>query len=171
MRFVYIRSWCKKWPKAKWKYFANFLLASISYRMFFMLCLFLVNLTRGMRRGIKPTEYKPSNRNWPLRGVQKSYHISFHRYTQYKVCSTFLPLSNHFGKIRPNLHIFQYIQAYKSPILTQYHLIPSSTKLHWPSTTKYQPVPPHTDPVPPNTIQHRLLLSQYYHVSTSSASY
>ena len=58
-------------------------LAYIAYRMFFMLCLFLVNLTGGMRRGIKSTEYKPGNRNWPLRGVQKSYHISCHRYTQY----------------------------------------------------------------------------------------
>ena len=63
------------------------------------------------------------------------------------------------------------IYRHKSVVLTQFHLIPSSTKLHWPSTTKYQPVPPHTDPVPPNTNQHRLLLSQYYHVSTSSASY
>ena len=63
------------------------------------------------------------------------------------------------------------IYRHKSVVLTQFHLISSSTKLHWPSTTKYQPVPPHTDPVPPNTNQHRLLLSQYYHVSTSSASY
>ena len=31
--------------------------------------------------------------------------------------------------------------------MTQYHLIPSSTKLYWPSTTMYQPVPPHTDSV------------------------
>ena len=30
---------------------------------------------------------------------------------------------------------------HKSPILTQYFLIPSSTNLYWPSTTKYQPVP------------------------------
>ena len=35
----------------------------------------------------------------------------------------------------------------------------------------YQPVPPHTDPSPPNTNQYHLVLTQYYHVSTSSASY
>ena len=43
------------------------------------------------------------------------------------------------------------IYSHKSVVLTQFHLISSCTKLHWPSTTKYQPVPPHTDPVPPNT--------------------
>ena len=63
------------------------------------------------------------------------------------------------------------IYRHKSVVLTQFHLTPSSTKLHWPSTTKYQPLPPHTDPVPPNTNQHRLLLTQYHHVSTSSASH
>ena len=55
--------------------------------------------------------------------------------------------------------------------LTQFHLIPSSTKLYWPSITKNQPVPPHTDPAPPNTNQYRLLLTQYYHALTSPASY
>ena len=64
-----------------------------------------------------------------------------------------------------------YIYRHKNLVLTQFHLIPSSTKLHWPSTTKYQPVLPHTDQVPPNTNQHRLLLTHYYHVSTSSPSY
>ena len=74
--------------------------------------------------------------------------------------------------VTPNqISTFFNIYRHKSVVLTQFHLISSSTKLHWPSTTKYQPVPPHTDPVPPNTNQHRLLLSQYYHVSTSSASY
>ena len=69
------------------------------------------------------------------------------------------------------ISIFFNIYRHKSVVLTQFHLISSSTKLHWPSTTKYQPVPPHTDPVPPNTNQHCLLLSHYYHVSTSFASY
>ena len=77
------KRWVKKMAQGQMEVFCQFLLAYISYKMFFMLCLFLVNLTRGMRRGIKSTEYKPSNRNWPLRGVQKSYHISCHRYTQY----------------------------------------------------------------------------------------
>ena len=53
------------------------------------------------------------------------------------------------------------IYRHKSVVLTQFHLISSSTKLHWPSTTKYQPVPPHTDPVPPSTNQYHLLLTKY----------
>ena len=39
------------------------------------------------------------------------------------------------------------IYRHESVVLTQFHLIPSSTKLHWPSTTMFQPLPPHTDPV------------------------
>ena len=53
------------------------------------------------------------------------------------------------------------IYRHRSVVLTQFHLISSSTKLHWPSTTKYQPVPPHTDPVPPSTNQYHLLLTKY----------
>ena len=58
-----------------------------------------------------------------------------------------------------------------SLVLTQFHLKPSSTKLYWPSTTKYQPVPPNIDPAPPNTDQNCLLLTQYYNISSNSASY
>ena len=61
------------------------------------------------------------------------------------------------------------IYRHKSVVLTQFHLISSSTKLHWPSTTKYQPVPPHTDPVSPRTNQYCPLLTQFHHVSTSIA--
>ena len=53
------------------------------------------------------------------------------------------------------------IYRHTSLVLTQFHLKPSSTKLYWPSTTKYQPVPPHIDPAPPNTDQNCLLLTQY----------
>ena len=63
------------------------------------------------------------------------------------------------------------IYRHTSLVLTQFHLKPSSTKLYWPSTTKYQPVPPHIDPAPPNTDQNCLLLTQYYDISSSSASY
>ena len=58
-----------------------------------------------------------------------------------------------------------------SLVLTQFHLKPSSTKLYWPSTTKYQPVRSHIDPAPPNADPRCLLLTQYYNVSSSSASY
>ena len=36
-------------------------------------------------------------------------------------------------------------------MLTLYHIILSSTNLYWPSTTKYHPVSPCTDPVPSST--------------------
>ena len=39
------------------------------------------------------------------------------------------------------------------------------------STTKYQQVSPHTDPVPSCINQYRLLLTQNHHVSTSTAFY
>ena len=39
------------------------------------------------------------------------------------------------------------IYRHKSPLLTQYHSIPISTKLFWPSTIKYQPVLPCKGPV------------------------
>ena len=51
------------------------------------------------------------------------------------------------GVTRPNLHFFQYIQAYKPfadhvpPNIKQYQLI----------LTKYQPVSSYTDPVPSST--------------------
>ena len=49
-----------------------------------------------------------------------------------------------YGNIRLNLRFFN-IYRHTSLVLTQFHLKPSSTKLYWPSTTKYQPVTPHID--------------------------
>ena len=66
---------------------------------------------------------------------------------------------------------FSNIYRHTSPLLTQYNLILSSTELYWPSTTMYQPVPPHTDPALPNISQHSLLLTQYHQVPTSTAPY
>ena len=43
--------------------------------------------------------------------------------------------------------LFFNIYRHKSLVLTQFYLIPSNIMLYRPSTTKYQPVPPHTDPV------------------------
>ena len=68
------------------------------------------------------------------------------------------------NQISTNFHIYRH----KSPLLTQYHLIPSSAKLHWPSITKYQPVPPHTDTVTLYTNQYQLLLTQYHQVPSST---
>ena len=48
------------------------------------------------------------------------------------------------------------IYRHKSPLLTQCHSIPISTKLYWPSITKLQPVSPHTDPVTSITNQYAL---------------
>ena len=51
----------------------------------------------------------------------------------------------------------------------QYQVI--LTKSYWLSTTKYQPVRPHTDPVPPSTNQYRLLLTQHHQVSINTDLY
>ena len=93
-------------------------------------------------------------------------------------CSIFpCSSSSRYGDIRPNLRFFN-IYRHKSLVLTQFHLIPISTKLVWPSTkldlpstTKYQPVPPFTDPVPSYIKQYHSILTQYQQVSTSTPLY
>ena len=67
-------------------------------------------------------------------------------------------------------HFFN-ILRHKISILTQYHLIPSSTKLSWPNTTKHQSVPLHTDPVPSCINQFRSILTHYHQEPTSTAPY
>ena len=60
------------------------------------------------------------------------------------------------SKIKPSAAQFRPILIQLVPpstnqyplILTQYHQVQTSTALYWPSTTKYQPVPPFTDQVP-----------------------
>ena len=106
----------------------------------------------------------------------------------------FVRLSSRYVDIRLNLHFFN-IYRHRSPILTQYHLIPSSTKLYWPSTqstnqycpilTKYhqiltstvfycpiiimyQPVLLHTDPVLSYINPHCPILTKYHQVPTST---
>ena len=66
------------------------------------------------------------------------------------------------------INTFFNIFRHKSLVLTQFHLILSSTKLYWTNTGMYQPVLPHTDPAPPSISQHRLLLTQYHQVPTST---
>ena len=53
----------------------------------------------------------------------------------------------HPGNTRPNLHFFQYIQAYK-PFADH---VPPNTKQYQLILTKYQPVSSYTDPVPSST--------------------
>ena len=56
-------------------------------------------------------------------------------------------------------------------LVTQYHQVPTSTPLYWPSTIIYQPLPPYTAPVPPSTNQYRPTLTQYHQEPTSTALY
>ena len=65
----------------------------------------------------------------------------------------FVRSSSCYGDIWLNLHFFN-IYRHRSPILTQYHLIPSSTKLYWPSTQ--------------STNQYRPILTQYHQILTST---
>ena len=72
------------------------------------------------------------------------------------------------------------------PVLAQYHWVPTSTALYWPSIqwfdgldhvnqifsesiSHWQPVPPWFDPVSPSTDQHHPILTQYHQVTTSTA--
>ena len=50
-------------------------------------------------------------------------------------------------------------------------ILSALTALYWPSTTKYQPVPPYTDPVPSWINHHRLILIHCHHVPISRAPY
>ena len=74
------------------------------------------------------------------------------------------------------------------PILTQYHRVPTSTALYWPSIqwfdgldhvnqifsesiSHWQPVPPCFDPVSPSIDQYHPILVQYHQITTSAALY
>ena len=72
-------------------------------------------------------------------------HLSRPWSTGWVALSFLFRLSSCYGDTWPNLHFFFNICRHKSSILTQYHLIPSNTKLYWPSTTKYHPVPLHSN--------------------------
>ena len=71
-------------------------------------------------------------------------------YTGDKLSSPIFPLwvsVSGIGVTRPNLHFFQYIQAYK-PFADH---VPPNTKQYQLILTKYQPVSSYTDPVPSST--------------------
>ena len=77
-------------------------------------------------------------------------------YTGDKLSSPIFPLwvsVSGIGVTRPNLHFFQYIQAYK-PFADP---VPPNTKQYQLILTKYQPVSSYTDPVPSSTTIHHLV--------------
>ena len=74
-------------------------------------------------------------------------------YTGYKLSSPiFCCLWVCQASVTPDqISTFSNIYRHTSPMLTLYHVIPSSASFYWPSTTKYQTVSPYTDPVPAGT--------------------
>ena len=73
-------------------------------------------------------------------------------------------------------------------VLTQYHWVPTSTALYWPSIqwfdgldhvnqifsesiSHWQPVPPCSDPVSPSTNRYRSIMTQCHQVTTNTALY
>ena len=52
--------------------------------------------------------------------------------------------------------------------LSIYYQVPTCSALHRSCATKYQPVPPSTDPVPSSTNQYCPVLTQHQHISTST---
>ena len=67
------------------------------------------------------------------------------------------------GNIRPKLPFNLY--RHKSPVLTLYFLVPSSTNLYWPSATKYHPASPFTEPVASSTNRYHFII---HHLVTHS---
>ena len=51
-------------------------------------------------------------------------------------------------------------------ILTKYNQVPTGTDLNWPSTNKYQPASPYTDPIPPYRNQIPTIAALFYWHST-----
>ena len=104
--------------------------------------------------------------------------LSFFEYSiiwLFRPCNIYFLKAHHAGK--------QY-----RPVLTQYHRVPTSTALYWPSIqwfdgldhvnqifsesiSHWQPVPPCFDPVSPSTDQYHPILAQYHQVTTSAALY
>ena len=102
--------------------------------------------------------------NWPL-----------HRWPS---TTKYQPVPPHIDSAPPNadqncLFLTQYYNVTSSSASgwPNKHHISTYTVLYWPSTTKHQPVQPHTDPAPPITNLYRLLLTKYRHISTSSSPY
>ena len=59
----------------------------------------------------------------------------------------FLPLLPYADLVPPSTDPVPPSTNQYRPILTLYHQVPTSYAPNWPNTTKYQPVPLHTDPV------------------------
>ena len=83
-------------------------------------------------------------------------------YTGYKLSSPIFCLwvsVSGIGNTQPNLHFFQYIQAYKPfadpvPVVMlgiRWYSVPPNTKHYQLILTKYQPVSSYSDPVPSST--------------------
>ena len=88
------------------------------------------------------------------------------------------------------MQIIYFLKAYHAgnqyrPVLTQYYRVPTSTALYWPSIqwfdgldhvnqifsesiSHWQPVPPCSNPVLPNTNQYRSILTQYHQLTTNT---
>ena len=72
---------------------------------------------------------------------------------------------------------FSNVYRHTSPMLTLYHVIPSSASFYWPRTTKYQTVSPYTDPVPAGTtynssfLRHTWIISPFMIHLMSHAQY
>ena len=64
-----------------------------------------------------------------------------------------------------------WFRPHKPNIFGKHITLATSTALFWPSITKYRPVIPYTDPVPPSNNQCRLLLTKYNQVPVSTTSY
>ena len=122
--------------------------------------------------------HRPKLSDLPCGDHHHHCHYCYHCYCKslpFFYCLNFekadCPIFAHLVGRRHHYFFHFNIYRHKSPLLTQYHSIPISTKLYWPSITKLQPVSPHTDPVPPSYKQYRPILTQYHQIPTNTALY
>ena len=103
---------------------------------------------------------------WQLLQISAFFLFSNFRKRQIALYSPCRLVGRSVGRLVDVTINFFNIYRHKSPLLTQYHSIPISTKLYWPSTTKLQPVSPHTDPVPSITNQYCPVIYPFFISST-----
>ena len=104
--------------------------------------------------------------------MHRLHHVLQFFETSLKI--SLLKIEKHRSKhciVKQTVRCFKWCLRFQNPtafLLTQCHQVPIAIAFYWPSTIIYQPVPLHTDPVPPGVNQYRPILTQYHHVSTSA---
>ena len=79
------------------------------------------------------------------------------------------PSTNQYRPLLTQYSMIWWFRPCKPNIFWKHITLATSTALFWSSITKYRPVPPYTDPVPPSNNQCRPLPTKYNQVPISTA--